>query len=56
MAKGKGRANKLHSRLDTLMGGYTRRADALVTRLNQLASKAQEVSPRPPILMQGRLS
>ncbi|KAK9814983.1 hypothetical protein WJX73_003873 [Symbiochloris irregularis] len=42
MAKGKGRANKLHVRLETLTGGLTRRADDLVTKLNQLANKALE--------------
>lgn len=43
MNKGKLRANKLHTRLDTLTGGYARRADALVASLHQLYSKAQEV-------------
>lgn len=42
MAKGKGRANKLHSRLETLTTGYVQRTDALVASLNQLHSKAQE--------------
>ena len=45
MAKGKARANKLHSRLELLTAGYAKRMDALAAGLAQLSAKAQTVCP-----------